>query len=62
MTGVTLFAVLSWWLTPKEAWLSKKHLTQFLEADTNAGEEVAGDPKDIVTRGWDRSSVFDSSS
>jgi hypothetical protein len=50
MTGVTIFAVVSWWFTPKEAWLSKKHIKDFSEADTSAGEEITGDPKDIVTR------------
>ena len=50
MIGVTLCAVLSWWLTPKEAWLSQKGITQFSEADTSAGEEITRDPKDIVTR------------
>jgi len=50
MTGVTLFAVLSWGFTPEEAWLSTKRNTQFSEADTSAGEEITRDPKDIVTR------------
>jgi hypothetical protein len=46
MAGVTIFAVLSWWFTPADAWLSKNHISRFLEADASAGEETIGDPKD----------------
>ena len=45
MAGVTLFAVSSWWITPTDAWLSKKHSSRFEEADTSAGEEITGDSK-----------------
>jgi hypothetical protein len=48
MGAVTIFAVLSWWFTPEDAWLSKKHITRFLEADTSAGEEITEDSKDTV--------------
>ena len=40
MVVVTIFALLSWWLTPEVAWLSKKHIAYFLEADTLAGEGI----------------------
>ncbi len=28
---VTIFAILSWWFAPEDAWLSKQHITQILE-------------------------------
>ncbi|KAK0117353.1 hypothetical protein ONS96_013184 [Cadophora gregata f. sp. sojae] len=31
MSAVTVFAVLSWWFTPEEKWLSKQHIKQILE-------------------------------
>ncbi|KAL2072991.1 hypothetical protein VTL71DRAFT_10315 [Oculimacula yallundae] len=31
MGAVTIFAVLSWWFTPDDAWLSKKHITEILQ-------------------------------
>jgi hypothetical protein len=45
MAGVTIFAVISWWFTPEEAWLSKQHINHFLEGETNAGEEIDGKVK-----------------
>ena len=51
MAGVTIFALLSWWFTPEEAWLSKKHTSHFLEADTSGGEEITDNSEDIATRG-----------
>lgn len=42
MAGVTIFAVFSWLFTPEEAWLSKKHISHFLEAGKREGEEVVG--------------------
>jgi len=50
MAGVTIFALLSWWFTPEEAWLSKKHISNFLEADASGGEEITSNSKDIATR------------
>ncbi|KAE9367929.1 amino acid transporter [Stipitochalara longipes BDJ] len=43
MAGVTIFALLSWWFTPEDAWLSKKHISHFLEADSSGGDEINGD-------------------
>jgi hypothetical protein len=45
MAGVTIFAILSWWFTPADAWLSKKHISHFLEGDSSGGEDIAGDSK-----------------
>jgi hypothetical protein len=47
MAGVTIFAVLSWWFSPADAWLSKKHSSHSEEADTDAGEQITGDSKNI---------------
>lgn len=47
MAGVTIFAILSWWFTPEDNWLSKKHISHFLEADGSA-EAITGDPKDTA--------------
>ncbi|KAF4634274.1 hypothetical protein G7Y89_g3831 [Cudoniella acicularis] len=38
---VTIFAVISWWFMPDEAWLSKQHIRQVLEADIVAEDETA---------------------
>jgi hypothetical protein len=47
MAGVTIFAVISWWFTPTDAWLSKKHSSHSEEADRSAGEEITGDSKNV---------------
>lgn len=47
MGGVTIFAIISWWFTPTDAWLSKKHSSHSEEADTSAGEEITGDSKNV---------------
>jgi hypothetical protein len=47
MAGVTIFAIISWWFTPTDAWISKKHSSQFEEADTSAGEEITRDSKNV---------------
>lgn len=31
MVIVTIFALLSWWFTPEDAWLSKQHIIHILE-------------------------------
>ena len=46
MAIVTIFAVVSWWLAPEDAWLSKKHITHILDSadtDTNAGASESVD-------------------
>jgi hypothetical protein len=37
MAIVTIFALLSWWFTPAEAWLSKKHIEHILEIPGDEG-------------------------
>jgi hypothetical protein len=48
MAGVTIFALLSWWFTPEDAWLSKKHISHFLLPDTTEGEEITGISNDVA--------------
>ncbi len=47
MAGVTIFALSSWWFTPTDAWISKKHRSHSEEAAIIAGEEITGDPKNV---------------
>ncbi|KAI9049702.1 hypothetical protein LZ554_005856 [Drepanopeziza brunnea f. sp. 'monogermtubi'] len=39
MSAVTIFALLSWWFTPADAWLSKQHITEILDRGTRPGED-----------------------
>jgi hypothetical protein len=32
MVGVTILALISYWLTPEEAWLPRKRITHFIES------------------------------
>ena len=50
MAGVTIFALLSWWFTPEDAWLSNKHISHFLQPDTSEGEEIRGISNDVAAR------------
>lgn len=43
MGTVTIFAVISWWLTPEEAWLSKRHIANFLESPSADESTPGGD-------------------
>jgi len=33
LVAVTIFAILSWWFMPAEAWLQKERIVQFIESD-----------------------------
>lgn len=38
MAGVTIFAIISWWFTPEDAWLPKKRIQRFVESKGEARE------------------------
>ncbi|KAH7357221.1 putative amino acid permease [Rhexocercosporidium sp. MPI-PUGE-AT-0058] len=46
MGAVTIFALLSWWFTPDDAWLSKQHIVEILEipaeSQSNASKTAQG--------------------
>ena len=33
LVAVTIFAILSWWFMPAEAWLQKERIVHFIESD-----------------------------
>jgi hypothetical protein len=49
MAGVTIFALISFWLTPEEAWLPRQRISHFVESEgvqresdrTHGGQEKA---------------------
>lgn len=48
MGGVTIFALVSYWLTPEESWLPRKRIRHFIESKGFQGiitetEEFRGD-------------------
>ncbi|CZR56112.1 related to GABA transport protein [Phialocephala subalpina] len=43
MGAVTIFAWLSWWFTPADAWLSKQHIEHILDHDNDEGVFVESD-------------------
>jgi hypothetical protein len=44
MAGVTIFALLSWWLTPESGWLPKTRITHFIES-TGEGDAAASNER-----------------
>ncbi|KAF3406619.1 Thiamine transporter thi9 [Talaromyces pinophilus] len=38
MGGVTIFAIISWWFTPEDAWLPKRRIQHFVESKGEARE------------------------
>lgn len=40
MGGVTILALLSYWLTPEEAWLPRNRISHFIESKGAVEEEV----------------------
>jgi hypothetical protein len=44
MAGVTIFALLSWWLTPESGWLPKTRITHFIES-TGEGDAATSNER-----------------
>lgn len=42
MGAVTIFALISWWFTPADAWLPRERITHFVESKGEGDVRVQG--------------------
>ena len=40
LVAVTIFAIISWWFMPADAWLQKERIVHFIESDGVKGTNV----------------------